>query len=47
MNFVCLDGCIDAEGEPRAVLAGYEYGLDLDSDIVLDIRGVIEAERDR
>ena len=25
----------------------YEYGLDLDSDIVLDIRGEIEAERDR
>ncbi|QWC19425.1 orc1/cdc6 family replication initiation protein [Halorubrum sp. 2020YC2] len=25
----------------------YEYGLDLDSDIVLDIRGEIETERDR
>ena len=47
MDFVCLGGCIGVDSKPSVFRAGYEYGLDLDSDIVLDIRGEIEAKRDR
>jgi hypothetical protein len=47
VRFVRLDECIHAEGEPNVFRAGCEYGLDLDADIVLDISGEIEAERDR
>ena len=46
-RFVRLDECTHAEGEPNVFRAGCEYGLDLDADIVLDISGEIEAERDR